>query len=129
MQELGLHSRGLAPTRHALRFGPDPPGSRGRSRHHTTEDSRAFPLLAELVPELRTVLLQLQRDHDVVSVMLRTLEELITGVAVATSVSAGAARRLRGELDGLVALLESPFRYEEEKLVGALNRLELDIGR
>ncbi|WP_405861495.1 hypothetical protein OG361_39420 [Streptomyces sp. NBC_00090] len=32
-------------------------------------------------------------------------------------------RRVRGELDGLIALVESHFTYEEKKLVTALNEL------
>jgi hypothetical protein len=33
-------------------------------------------------------------------------------------------RRVRAELDGLAALLESHFGYEEKRLVSALNALE-----
>ncbi|HEY2669037.1 MAG TPA: hemerythrin domain-containing protein [Rugosimonospora sp.] len=40
----------------------------------------------------------------------------------------GMARRVRAELSGLTALLESHFTYEERRLVAALNSLEADAG-
>jgi hypothetical protein len=82
-------------------------------RHHTGEDGGAFRLLAEEEPALRPVLAELTRDHEMVAGILRRIEDL----------AAGDASLLRGELDGLAALLESHFRYEEKKLVTALNAL------
>ncbi|MBQ0905223.1 hemerythrin domain-containing protein [Micromonospora sp. U21] len=86
-------------------------------RHHTGEDHGAFRLLADQVPELRPVLANLITDHEVVAGILGRIEELLgdpTPLPVA---------RLRAELDGLAALLESHFRYEEKRLVTALNAL------
>nr|WP_236647031.1 hemerythrin domain-containing protein [Micromonospora acroterricola] len=86
-------------------------------RHHTGEDDGAFRLLADQVPELRPVLANLITDHEVVAVILGRIEGLLadpTPLPVA---------QLRAELDGLAALLESHFRYEEKKLVTALNAL------
>ncbi|WP_309232374.1 hemerythrin domain-containing protein [Micromonospora tarensis] len=86
-------------------------------RHHTGEDEGAFRLLAEEVPELRPVIANLVADHQVVAGILERVETLLTGEP------AMPRTRLRAELDGLAALLESHFRYEEKRLVTALNAL------
>ncbi|MGQ5263606.1 hemerythrin domain-containing protein [Micromonospora sp. ZYX-F-536] len=86
-------------------------------RHHTGEDGGAFRLLADQVPELRPVIDNLIVDHEVVAGILARVEELLDD---ATAVPAA---QLRAELDGLAALLESHFRYEEKRLVAALNAL------
>ena len=101
----------------ALRDGADTSGADLRahcvafcgavSRHHTDEDDTIFPRLAAEYPELRPVLDDLQRDHEMVAEMLRRLAEAMD----------------RTELDGLAALLESHFTYEEKRLVAALNAL------
>ncbi|WP_203978370.1 hemerythrin domain-containing protein [Planotetraspora silvatica] len=92
------------------------------SRHHEGEDEGAFPVLAERFPELRPVLDELRHDHQVVADILRRLEELIGGVDAADPAEAG---RVRAELDGLSALLESHFVYEEKRIVEALNGLDV----
>ncbi|MFJ2030705.1 hemerythrin domain-containing protein [Streptosporangium sp. NPDC087985] len=91
------------------------------SRHHTGEDNGVFPALAGHFPELRPVLQELERDHHVVTGILRSLEELLAGLE--TDPDPAEARRVRAELDGLAALLESHFVYEEKQLVAALNSL------
>lgn len=93
------------------------------SRHHRGEDDGVFPVLAEQFPGLRPVLEQLRHDHDVVSGLLRGIEELVGGLA--PEPDADEAQRVRSELDGLIALLESHFGYEERKLVAALNALSV----
>jgi iron-sulfur cluster repair protein YtfE (RIC family) len=77
------------------------------TRHHTDEDATVFPVLAAEHPSLRPVLDELRRDHVMVAELLGRLSE-------ATD---------RAELDGLAALLESHFTYEEKRLVAALNGL------
>jgi hemerythrin-like domain-containing protein len=89
------------------------------SRHHLSEDDEAFPLLADQFPELRPVLVQLASDHQVVASILHRIEELLGGLGPGPS----EARRVRAELDGLAALLESHFVYEEKRLAAALNSL------
>ncbi|MET9553055.1 hemerythrin domain-containing protein [Streptomyces sp. NPDC006645] len=93
------------------------------TRHHTAEDDGVFPALAREFPELGPVLQQLAHDHHMVTGMLGRLQDLLNGVAPAPD--AAEARRVRGELDGLVALVESHFTYEEKKLVDALNALRV----
>ena len=93
------------------------------SRHHSGEDDGVFAVLAEQVPQLRPVLEQLRHDHDVVSGLLRSIEDLVGGLA--PDPDADEAQRVRSDLDGLTALLESHFRYEERTLVSALNALSV----
>ncbi|MFE9193963.1 hemerythrin domain-containing protein [Micromonospora sp. NPDC007208] len=86
-------------------------------RHHTGEDAGAFRLLAEEAPELRPVIENLITDHEVVAGILERVEALLGGDAAVP------VAQVRAELDGLAALLESHFRYEEKRLVTALNAL------
>ncbi|MEW1586306.1 hemerythrin domain-containing protein [Micromonospora vinacea] len=86
-------------------------------RHHTGEDAGAFKLLAEEAPELRPVIQNLITDHEVVAGILVRVETLL-GDDAAVPVA-----QVRAELAGLAALLESHFRYEEKRLVTALNAL------
>lgn len=83
-------------------------------RHHTGEDAGVFPLLARRHPELRPVIDELVRDHDQVAVMLRTVEVLVDGLAA--DPDPAHRRRLQAELDGVAALLESHFGYEERTI-------------
>ncbi len=96
------------------------------TRHHTAEDGGVFPALAEAHPELRPVLDELAHDHLQVEELLVRLQTLLDGLpdaSAAEPLAPEAARRLSGELDGLIALVESHFTYEEKKLVAALNTL------
>jgi hemerythrin-like domain-containing protein len=86
------------------------------TRHHTAEDTGAFTQLAEHHPQLRPVIDELTRDHEIIAGLLRRVDELARGT--------GGAEPIQRELDGLAALLESHFTYEERKLATALNELE-----
>jgi hemerythrin-like domain-containing protein len=88
------------------------------ARHHTSEDRDVFPALAAQVPELGPVLAELQHDHHLVAGILRRVEQL------AGDSGPDDAHRVRAELDGLAAILESHFRWEERRLVTALNTLD-----
>ncbi|WP_203886462.1 hemerythrin domain-containing protein [Planotetraspora kaengkrachanensis] len=96
------------------------------SRHHEGEDEGAFSLLAERFPDLRPVLDELRHDHQMVAGILRRLEEL---AGDADAGDPAGAERVRAELDGLSALLESHFVYEEKRIVEALNGLEVPAWR
>jgi hemerythrin-like domain-containing protein len=90
------------------------------TRHHTGEDDTAFPVLARRFPELRAVVDTLIADHRVVAGLMRRLTELLDGLDPAAD-----AAVVRGELDGLAALLESHLTYEERRIVAALNSLDM----
>ncbi|MFE0027859.1 hemerythrin domain-containing protein [Amycolatopsis sp. NPDC059021] len=89
------------------------------TRHHTGEDGEVFPALAQRFPELRPVLDELARDHRVVTGMLAELETLLGGLR--RDAGPAEVRRVRAELDGLSALLESHFGYEEKRIASALD--------
>ncbi|MFF2777228.1 hemerythrin domain-containing protein [Streptomyces sp. NPDC058052] len=99
------------------------------TRHHTAEDGGVFPALAEAHPELRPVLDELARDHVQVEEILLRLQALLDGLPAARDEPLGAeeARRVSGELDGLIALVASHFTYEEKKLVAALDGLSVPL--
>jgi hemerythrin-like domain-containing protein len=84
------------------------------TKHHTAEDGTVFPLLAAQHPELREVLLELEHDHQIIAGMLQRVSELAGRIDTDGALA---------ELDGLAALLESHFAWEEKRLVNALNAL------
>ena len=86
------------------------------TRHHTGEDEVAFPVLASEVPELAEVIGQLRRDHDMVTTLIADFQAVLAGPAT----SPAAVRR---HLDGLAAIIESHFGFEERKIVAALDAL------
>lgn len=87
------------------------------TRHHTSEDDTAFPELARRFPELVPVLAELRADHTLVAGILGKLTALLDTVSPAN------ATEIRRELDGLRAILESHFRWEERRIVAALDEL------
>jgi hypothetical protein len=92
------------------------------TRHHTGEDTGAFPVLAAASPDLAPVIAELERDHLLVSGALAQLDALLRGLSPGLGRAEG--RRVKQELDTLAALLETHFTYEERKLVAALNALD-----
>ena len=91
------------------------------TRHHTGEDAGAFPALARQYPELGPVIGALQEDHALIAGIVARVEE------IAGALSRGeAAERLVGELDGLAAILESHFSFEERRITKALDDLRTD---
>ena len=93
-------------------------------RHHTGEDRTAFPALAAQYPELRDTLDGLARDHHVVAGILQSIDAVLT--------SSDDLVQARSEIDGLAAILESHFRWEERAIVAALDGLtdrEVDAER
>jgi hypothetical protein len=86
--------------------------------HHEGEDRELFPAIAAAHPDLRRALRLLQQDHVLVA---RLLSELDAAAAAA----AGPAD-LGRHLDGIAAIMENHFRYEEDQLLPALETLVLD---
>jgi hemerythrin-like domain-containing protein len=95
-------------------------GCAALTRHHTGEDAVVFPTLARQLPELAPVLARLSQDHQLVEGILRQLRQLLTTMTPATRES------VRREIDGLSAILESHFRWEERKLVSVLDTVVTD---
>ncbi len=88
------------------------------TRHHTSEDATAFPMVGAEMPELAPVLEQLSQDHRLVEEIVGRLRTLLTAI---TPENVDGVRR---EIDGLSAILESHFRWEEKALVDALDTVD-----
>ncbi len=96
------------------------------TRHHTGEDAGAFPALAREYPDLAPTIAKLEEDHELISVLQHGLERLLDGIPAEPG--AAEAQRVLGELDGLTAILESHFSFEERRIVTALNALAAEAG-
>jgi hemerythrin-like domain-containing protein len=89
--------------------------------HHRSEDDITFPLVVQRHPELAPVVAQLMQDHSTIRHLIRQLEHDLGRAAD--------AEVLRRHLDGIEAVMETHFRYEERQLIAVLDRLpvgELD---
>lgn len=86
--------------------------------HHRSEDSTLFPAIAAAHPELAPVLRKLEQDHSMIAY-------LIGGLTAAAGRTTDPAD-LRKHIDGLGAIMESHFRYEERQLLTVLETLALD---
>ena len=86
--------------------------------HHTGEDSQLLPALRAAEPELAPVIDNLLEDHALVASILRQVRELLTPGREPSHADA-----LVRELDGLIAILESHFSYEERRIANALDTL------
>ncbi|MBE1465301.1 hemerythrin domain-containing protein [Kibdelosporangium phytohabitans] len=87
------------------------------TKHHTGEDAGVFPVLAQRFPELKPVVDELVRDHEIITVMLNRLED------VDFTDRPNALR----EINGVEAIMESHFTFEERKIVDALNSMEFPV--
>ncbi len=86
--------------------------------HHTGEDSQLLPALRAAAPELAPVIDNLVEDHALVAGILRQVRELLAPASTPLGPDA-----LVRELDGLMAILESHFNYEERRLAKALDTM------
>ena len=86
--------------------------------HHSGEDDQLWPALRTAAPELATVIDNLVEDHELVAGILGRIRELLAPGQ--TPSGPGALIR---ELDGLTAILESHFSYEERRITEALDIL------
>jgi len=85
--------------------------------HHRAEDHTLFPAIEAAHPELRPALRALQQDHSMIAHLLRDL-------AVAAQREAPIAELSR-HLEGIAAIMESHFRYEEHTILQVLESLSL----
>lgn len=86
--------------------------------HHEGEDRELFPAIAAAHPELRDVLRKLQQDHSMIAYLLGALQAAVDRTAPSDE--------LDRHLEGVAAIMESHFRYEERSLGVALEALELN---
>ena len=87
--------------------------------HHRGEDGALFPAIEKAHPQLAPVLRALERDHSMIGQLLGAFR-----TAVEQSASAAALDR---HLEGVAAIMENHFRYEERQLLTILDGLELHI--
>jgi hypothetical protein len=88
------------------------------SGHHDGEDAVLFPALEAAHPDLAPVLRNLRQDHSMI-------EHLVQGLAAAVDARRSPDELVR-HLDGIEAVMESHFGYEERKLLALLDELRLD---
>ena len=88
------------------------------SRHHVAEDVALFPELSARHPELGDTIRKLRQDHSLIAHLIAELEH-----AVAT---ADSSEQLALHVEGIGAIMESHFRYEERQLLEVLETLEWD---
>ena len=86
--------------------------------HHEGEDRHLFPAIAEQYPQLRDALHYLRQDHSMIA-------HLVAGLQAAVA-RAAAPEELHRHLEGVAAIMESHFRYEERQLLTVLETLALD---
>ncbi|WFE26677.1 hemerythrin domain-containing protein [Solwaraspora sp. WMMD791] len=85
--------------------------------HHEGEDRELFPAVAAQHPELRDTLYYLRQDHSMIAHLLGGLQAAVDSCA--------APAELDRHLEGLAAIMESHFRYEERQLLPILETLTL----
>ncbi|MER7701755.1 hemerythrin domain-containing protein [Kitasatospora sp. NPDC097605] len=86
--------------------------------HHRGEDDGLFAQLVRERPALAPTIAKLVEDHGLISSILSRVRELALRAAASPAPDDEAVRR---ELDGLAAILESHFRYEERAIGAALD--------
>ena len=86
--------------------------------HHRSEDGGLFPELVGRHPELDATIAYLKRDHSMIAHLLGGLEEAVASQAPPEEIGR--------HLEGIAAIMESHFRYEERQLLAVLATLDLD---
>jgi hemerythrin-like domain-containing protein len=85
--------------------------------HHVSEDVALFPELSARHPTLRPTIAKLEQDHEMIASLLTQFDQALT--------SSVAPQELSLHLNGLSAIMESHFRYEERQLLDVLSALDL----
>lgn len=93
--------------------------------HHVGEDDGMFRGLLDARPDLAPTIGNLIDDHAAIAAMLLQVRALATQ---AKTTPEEGLPRLRRELDGLAAIAESHFGYEERALSAALDIDVADTG-
>ncbi len=85
--------------------------------HHRGEDRALFPAIQAAHPELAPVLRTLEQDHSMIDYLLTAMDAAVSRSAT--------AQELERHLDGIGAIMESHFAYEERRLLAVLETLAL----
>lgn len=88
--------------------------------HHQGEDAGMFSALLREHPDLRGTIANLVEDHVMIASILSLVAELAQQ-AVGSRVRGPKLEAMGRELDGLAAIMESHFRYEERAISKALD--------
>jgi hypothetical protein len=86
--------------------------------HHQGEDAGMFAELARARPDLTGKIDKLVEDHEMIGTILQRIADLAERARGADRTT---LRTLGGELDGLAAIMESHFRFEERAVSAALD--------
>lgn len=86
--------------------------------HHVGEDAVLFPELSARHPGLRRTIAKLTEDHELIAMLLARFDQALAAAATRSELSL--------HLEGLAAIMESHFRYEERELLDVLATLDLD---
>ncbi|GAB4086149.1 hypothetical protein GCM10028784_27790 [Myceligenerans cantabricum] len=89
--------------------------------HHVGEDRDLFPAVTARHPELAETVGNLRKDHSMIAHLLTALQAAVDRAAP--------PEELDHHLDGIAAIMESHFRYEERSLLSVLESLDLDADR
>ena len=81
--------------------------------HHRSEDSALFPEIVAARPDLEPVIANLRRDHSMI-------DHLIQGLRAAMDRGLSTEEQIR-HLDGIEAVMETHFGYEERQLIAVLD--------
>lgn len=87
--------------------------------HHRGEDRALFPAIEAAHPELAPVLRALEQDHSMIAHLLGGLRDAVDRIA--------SPAELSRHVEGVAAIMESHFRYEERQLLTVLEGLELNV--
>lgn len=93
--------------------------------HHMGEDDGMFRELLDARPDLAPTIQNLIDDHAAIAAILLRVRAL---AMQAKTTPADSRQGLRRELDGLAAIAESHFRYEERAISAALDNDVPDTG-
>ncbi|SDT61130.1 hemerythrin domain-containing protein [Jiangella sp. DSM 45060] len=86
--------------------------------HHEGEDGGLFAELVRARPDLAATVAALREDHQLIGNIVEAVRDLAAESPRATPERQAA---IRAELDGLAAIMESHFRYEERAIGTALD--------
>ncbi|MGJ9424054.1 hemerythrin domain-containing protein [Aeromicrobium sp. CF3.5] len=89
--------------------------------HHRSEDTALFPMLLDIDPGLAEVVATLKRDHSMLNHLIGAMQQALQRHE--------SADQLHRHLDGIEAVMQTHFGYEERQLRGVLERLDPgDVG-